>query len=217
MADHRHGARTEVHVAHRGEPVGASRAEDADQFDRDIHLRPILWTAAGLVIVGVLAALAMWGLFLGVRKVEQGQDRPLSPLPEARQRQLPPEPRLQADPSLDMQEFRTVEERLLTRPEWVDRQRGTVRIPIDLAMDVLARQGLPTTAPAADAAVPGQTAGAADLGRTEAGARPAEQVPGQTAPGRSAPGRPAPGQQPPPEREHGDPEPAQPPPGGLLP
>ena len=185
-----------AHAGAHGEPVGASHVDDTEQFDRDIHLRPIVWTAVGLVIVGIVVSLAMWGLFLGVRKIEQREDRPLSPLPEARQRLLPPEPRLQPDPGLDMREFREVEEQLLTRPAWVDRQRGRVRLPIDLAMDVLARRGLPASAPAG-----GQ------VGATGAGQRPPEQVPGQATPGLSAPGRPAPGQQPPPS----------PPPGGPLP
>ena len=219
MAERR-GVHAEAQPGHRGEPVGASHVEDTEQFDRDIHIKPIVLTAAGLAVVMALAALAMWWLFLGVRKIEERQDRPLSPLPEARQRQLPPEPRLQADPSLDMQQLRATEERLLEEPGWVDQQRGKVRLPIDLAIEVLARQGQGAAVPgqATAGAAPGrpQPAGAA-LGPTEAGARPPEQVPGPLPTGRSAPDRPAPGRRPPPERDFGDPEAPPPPPGGLLP
>lgn len=192
MAD-RQGVGADAHRAHahHGEPVGASHVDDTEQFDREIHIRPIALTAAGLVAVMVISAVAMWGLLLWMQKLEDRQDRPLSPLPEARQRQLPPEPRLQADPDLDMQELRAVEERLLTEPGWVDPRRGKVRLPIDLAIDVLARRGLPS--------------------------RPPEQVPGQSTPGRSAPGRRVPGQPPPPVPELGDPEKPPLPSGGLLP
>lgn len=190
---------------------GASHLPDEAAFDRDINVRGIVLTGVGLVVVTVAACAAMWWLFVGVSKIEQRQDRPLSPLPEARLRVLPPGPRLQADPDLDMQELRAQEKKLLEQPGWVDPRAGTVRIPIDLAMEVLVRKGLPAVAGAAAGAAPGTSPGAqapvpgtAEGGLPGGGGRPVQ--PGQPA-GGAPPGQATAG--PPGQR------PAPPPPGGL--
>jgi hypothetical protein len=57
---------------------------------------------------------------------------------------LPPEPRLQVDGSLQIHDLRTKEDHMLTSYAWVDQKNGTVRIPIDKAMDILAQRGLPS-------------------------------------------------------------------------
>jgi len=54
----------------------------------------------------------------------------------------PPQPRLQTNPSRDLGEMRRAEDVLLHSYGWIDRQTGTVRIPIDRAIDVLAAQQL---------------------------------------------------------------------------
>jgi hypothetical protein len=57
---------------------------------------------------------------------------------------LPPEPRLQADPSDDIAKLRAYEESMLERYSWVDRDKGIVRIPIDRAIEITAQRGLPS-------------------------------------------------------------------------
>lgn len=57
--------------------------------------------------------------------------------------QIPPRPRLQPDPPLELAEFRNSEEQKLTRYGWVDRKAQVVRIPIDRAIDLLAERGIP--------------------------------------------------------------------------
>jgi hypothetical protein len=42
-----------------------------------------------------------------------------------------------------MATFRAREDEALHQPAWIDQRAGTVRLPIDLAMDVIARRGLP--------------------------------------------------------------------------
>lgn len=78
-----------------------------------------------------------------------GTDRTLdTPLP------LYPEPRLQPSPRQEMQRFLAAEQRQLTTYGWIDKANGIVRIPIDVAMDKVARSGIagwpgPATAAAA--------------------------------------------------------------------
>jgi hypothetical protein len=45
-----------------------------------------------------------------------------------------------------MLELRAAEDRLIHRPSWIDPGQGTLRIPIDLAIDVVTRRGLPEVA-----------------------------------------------------------------------
>jgi hypothetical protein len=54
----------------------------------------------------------------------------------------PPGPRLQTDSKADLRRFRAEEDRQLNGYHWIDRQKGIVRIPIDQAMQKLARSGI---------------------------------------------------------------------------
>ncbi|HEY7288416.1 MAG TPA: hypothetical protein VH583_01170 [Vicinamibacterales bacterium] len=54
----------------------------------------------------------------------------------------PPKPRLQTQPSIDLAEMRRAEDARLHSYAWIDRNAGTVRIPIDRAMDLVASQQL---------------------------------------------------------------------------
>src|SRR3989442_5282615 len=75
-------------------------------------------------------------------------DPPPSPIAEARAPRLPPGPRLQSSPVLDMEQLRAREDSVLTSYGWVDRQAGIGRIPIDRAVELLLEKGLPAPPPA---------------------------------------------------------------------
>lgn len=55
----------------------------------------------------------------------------------------PPGPRLQTDAQGDLRRFRAEQEKRLNSYYWVDKQKGTVHIPIDQAMKKLAADGIP--------------------------------------------------------------------------
>jgi len=63
---------------------------------------------------------------------------------------LPPPPQLEAVPAQAFQQFRAGEEQTLHSYGWIDKNRGVVRIPIDVAMQLIIARGLPTR-PAAEA------------------------------------------------------------------
>jgi len=65
------------------------------------------------------------------------------PVAAGRDRPLPPPPRLQTEPFEHIKDLRRAERRLLDRYEWVDRKTGTVRIPVDRAMEIVTERGLP--------------------------------------------------------------------------
>jgi hypothetical protein len=57
---------------------------------------------------------------------------------------VPPEPRLQTNPREDLRQFREQEDAILNSYGWVDRPAGVVRIPIEDAMKLMLRRGLPS-------------------------------------------------------------------------
>jgi len=70
--------------------------------------------------------------------------------PAMRQKQLQqltatfPTPRLQGDDgNLDTADLHAREDLLLENYSWIDRSKGTIRIPIDRAMELIAQRGLP--------------------------------------------------------------------------
>ncbi len=63
-------------------------------------------------------------------------------------RSIPPEPRLQSNPQLDLEIFQAEEDSILQGYGWVDRNAGIVRVPVDTAMKMLLQRGLRTRQPA---------------------------------------------------------------------
>ncbi len=111
--------------------------------ERDVVFGPIVRASIGLAIVLVLTAGAMWLLFTALAARQAAQSAPRSPLAAEAGRALPPEPRLQAQPVQDLQALHAAEDEVLQHYAWVDRAQGVVRIPIERAMELLARRGLP--------------------------------------------------------------------------
>ena len=61
-----------------------------------------------------------------------------------RQGVIPPEPRIEVAPYEQLQQLRTHEDHILNSYAWVDKSAGTVRVPIDRAIDMLAAKGVPS-------------------------------------------------------------------------
>jgi hypothetical protein len=154
--------------AHEAHPAPAGpHPHDAAEFDSELNIRAILWTTAGVVAICIVSVIAMWGMFVGFdafdrRNASREQAAPAMPeaMRHSMQQTAPPGPLLQAAPAEDMTALRAENDRLLQHAGWVDRAQGTVRVPIDVAIDVLAARGLPkvTTPPLAEMAAHGSTA-----------------------------------------------------------
>ncbi len=110
------------------------------EFDREIDVRGILWTGVFLTVLAVVVSLLMWWLLRGFSRFDEKRDVRLTPIEAASPQAPPPEPRLQDDPNKDMRLMREEEDFKLGHAEWVSRQQGIVRLPVDVAMEeVLAR------------------------------------------------------------------------------
>jgi hypothetical protein len=96
---------------------------------------------AALGIVLAVAALTCWGMFRYFSAHEV--DRAASDSPFADTRQLPLGPQLQVNPREDWLKFREQQEASLQTYAWENRAAGTVRVPIEEAMELLVKKGLP--------------------------------------------------------------------------
>ncbi len=123
----------------------------------------------GLLVLILVVLALMFGMLTLMKHHPPGPTTQPSAL--ADQQTLPPAPRLQVDPPVDLMNYRHWEDSMLTSYAWVDRNRGTVRVPVESAIVMVARKGLAVDPAAAaalkrEAAMYGTTSGA-DTGRPE--------------------------------------------------
>ena len=125
------------------EKTGHSHSpEDKNYEVSDAKLRPIVISA------GVLAGICLGAMFLikGVLGFleEQKAESAVAASPLAEARQLPPEPRLQVKPETDLDHFNAKADSLVSRYDWIVREAGVLRIPVERAMELVLKAGLPT-------------------------------------------------------------------------
>ena len=108
-----------------------------------ISYRGIVWFVVILTTVTVVCQVLMWGFFLALEGRTDVQDVARAPL-AAPQGQAPPGPVLLTNEPGNLQDFRAKEDAILHGPPtWADRNAGTVRIPIERAMELILERGLP--------------------------------------------------------------------------
>jgi hypothetical protein len=111
----------------------------------DVNVRGVLQFAIGLAALALVIHVLVWGLFVLLDRREARASAVPHPLAVG-QDVLPPEPRLQTAPREDLRDVRAREDAILNGYSWVDRQAGTVRIPITEAMRLTLERGLPARA-----------------------------------------------------------------------
>jgi hypothetical protein len=116
--------------------------------ETDADVKPIVIFLVGLGLFLALAMVAMSWLFEFFEPSPERAGKIPAGLTDSAQ--IPPEPRLQANPSLDLERLRAREENLLERYEWVDKTTGVMRIPLKRAMEIIAESGLPSRAASSD-------------------------------------------------------------------
>jgi hypothetical protein len=101
--------------------------------------------AIGKFAIALVAIIGIsLGLLIGLFKYFQTREAANPTAVSVDPGKLFPEPRLERTPIPDLRVMRAEEDRVLNSYGWVDSQKGVVRIPIDLAIDVLAKRGLPS-------------------------------------------------------------------------
>ena len=120
---------------------GAPQNPNPDYQDRDILIKPIVIFLVSLLVLTVLVVVAMGVYF---RTMERRMQRFEERIPdEARERVLPPEPRLVVDEKMALEEYLANARAILDNYALLDEEAGVVRIPIDQAIEHVAVRGLP--------------------------------------------------------------------------
>jgi hypothetical protein len=108
----------------------------------DASPRGLLYFALITAGILILTALSLIWLFHYFQRTQNPGS--FIPAPFAGTRPLPPPPRIQPDPGVDMQSYRESQQNFLNTYGWIDRQNGIARMPIDRAMELILKRGLPT-------------------------------------------------------------------------
>lgn len=101
---------------------------------RDVWPKALLVAGGGLLVFLVVAVVILRLIFGAASSW---------PLPGAASRDNEASPVLQTHAAADLAAFRNAEEKELHRLGWVDRDAGMARIPIEDAMQLVVRNGLP--------------------------------------------------------------------------
>jgi hypothetical protein len=160
-----------------------------DYERRDIGIGGVLYFMAGLAVAAVIVHFVIAGLYKYLENRSEAQQRSVSPLvtnPVRDTRILPPqfktdsegtdyekylqksfpEPQLEIDERTELNKVRLYEEDRLSTYDYIDKDAGTIRIPIDRAMDLLVQRGLPTREqPSGSAAVASTQGTAKDMNK----------------------------------------------------
>jgi hypothetical protein len=156
-------------------PNPAKHAGHGDYERSDIGVSGIIYFLISLAVGCVVAYFVARGLYSVLDKHFEATQPPLSPLvanAPADTRSIPPEyktdsegtdyqkyleknfpsPQLETNERTELNEIRLREENTLSTYDWIDQKAGTVRIPIDRAMELVAQRGLPVRAQSSTAA-----------------------------------------------------------------
>lgn len=117
--------------------------EDAQHEHTDIE-PAIAWKfASWLAVSMVISAAIVYGTFWFFERQEEAASEAAQIYPlAAGQVKEPPGARLQTQPFKDIYLLRQSEHERLTTYEWVDKNTGVVRIPVDEAMRIMSERGM---------------------------------------------------------------------------
>jgi hypothetical protein len=125
------------------------RATSPEPRHESTHFEHSDLSARGTFIVGVSVLAGMWiivGLlyfyFAALAHREAKASPPALPI-EVHGNPTPPEPRLQQSPRQDLKAMRAREDWELNHYSWVNKSKGTVAIPIERAIEIVAQRGIP--------------------------------------------------------------------------
>lgn len=142
----------------------------ADYERKDIPVSGVLAFLIGLGAILVFAYFLVNGLYKALDKhfeAEQAAVNPLVNNAPQDTRRIPPQygenyqkylregfpaPQLETDERTELNDVRLREENILSTYDYTDKNAGTIRIPIDHAMDLLAQRGLPVRSTASSGA-----------------------------------------------------------------
>ena len=116
--------------------------EKRDHERKDVDVLSLITIACVLFLSCAVIFVIVWGMMRYFKIHEPAKTAGQANLPITTVQEFP-NPRLQIKPPADLAKLRAAEDGDLNSYGWVNRQSGTVRIPIDRAMQLLLERGLP--------------------------------------------------------------------------
>lgn len=126
---------------------------DHNDFEReDLSPAGVMYFMAGLAVVVIAIYIIVSGMYGFLDRYERKNQANVNPMvtPQGDTRLVTPEdplafpqPRLETDERTQLTDFIQKQDQKLLTYGWIDKDAGTVRIPIDRAMDLIAERGLP--------------------------------------------------------------------------
>ena len=120
---------------------------------QDLGAQGVYAFLVSLLVGGVVVYFVIWGFYHFMEARQREHQTPQNPMVEQMETDTRivspeeikhfPEPRLETNERVEINDFRLKEEQTLNSYGWVDQQAGVVRIPIERAMQLLAQRGLP--------------------------------------------------------------------------
>jgi hypothetical protein len=120
------------HTAHHS-PNGAGHEQS------EVSVRLIVVSLAFLAVATAIVFVLVVGIFRYFYATYSTEEATRLSQPV-----IPPQPRIEVAPYEQLQQLRIKEDHILSSYAWVDKDSGTVRVPIDKAIDLLAAKGLPS-------------------------------------------------------------------------
>jgi len=101
---------------------------------------PFVFVSLSALIIGAfLVSLLSVGIFQFFKNTYHPDEAA-----KASRQVIPPAPRIDPHPAEELRSIRAREDHILNTYAVIDQKQGTVRVPIDRAIDMLAQKGLPT-------------------------------------------------------------------------
>ena len=137
----------------------------------DVNVRALLWAVVIFIAFAIGTHFAIFMMFrFYTRLFRDKNPAPLTAIAMPADASVPQTPRLQPFPNrdangtvippnrntpvTDMEDMRAAEEQALRNPGWIDRQKGLVRLPIEVAKRLVLERGLPVSSEAESNLVP---------------------------------------------------------------
>src|SRR5690349_283198 len=120
------------------------RMEENREERRDVNVLAVTGFGLGIAGAVIVVVFLMWFLFDRFAAREMRLSPQPEPMMAINPRKTPPEPRLQKAPVMDLKSFRAGEDSVLNSYAWIDPEKGVVRIPVARAMELIAKEGLPS-------------------------------------------------------------------------
>jgi hypothetical protein len=111
--------------------------------ESDVNVAAIIRYGIGLLVIGAFILVFLWWLQGTYARQNERAQTQVYPLAAGQQDRLPPFPRFQENPQQELQDLRAKQKALLEGYQWINKDAGVARIPIEDAMKIVVEHGLP--------------------------------------------------------------------------